>query len=368
MSLSTMSSLKRHGLAAVFLILSVGLLAAPDRSAADEPGEDNPPVISNGILTPGIVSFEGGAVSIGADVTDDFGLSSVYAEVIGSDGTFFGTAMNPTGGNSYSASVDIPANFSEGENSYSVYVSASDTNGGFTSELIGEIQVPPPPQFDEAPYVSDPSVQPRLLPAAGGPVTIQVSASDNRSVSEVYATVTLAGGVSTQVQLEPISSSRFEGVFTAPPNVGTTAAQYGIEITALDDIGQPGSLDAGSVTVDPSPAPASGELKVGPASRSFGRVRVGRRAWRLVRVRNTGARGTGPVEGVIKASGAPFSLLGASPEGIHFRLRPRETRIYAVEFRPSAVGLQAGSVTVLRSDGAQPGLAVQLSGEGVSRR
>jgi hypothetical protein len=363
-----MSSLKRYGLAAVFLILSVALLVAPDRSAADEPAEDNPPVISNGILTPGIVSFEGGEVSIGADVTDDFGLSSVYAEVIGSDGTFVSTGMNPTGGNSYSASVSIPANFSEGENSYSVYVSASDASGGFTSELIGEIQVPPPPQFDEAPNVSEPSVQPRQLPAAGGPVTIQVSASDNRSVSEVYATVALEGGGSTQVQLEPISSSRFEGVFMAPPNTATATARYGIEITALDDIGQPGSLDAGSVIVDPSPAPATGELKVGPASRSFGRVRVGRRAWRLVRVRNTGARGTAPVEGTIQTSGAPFSLLGGQEEGVHFRLRPHETRVYAVEFRPSAVGLQTGSVTVLRSDSAQPGLAVQLSGQGVIRR
>lgn len=368
MSPSTMSSSRHYCLAALFLVLSMALLVAPDRSAADEPAEDNPPVISNGILTPGIVSFEGGVVSIGVDVTDDFGLSSVFAEVIGSDGTYFSTGMDPTGGNSYSASVGIPANLSEGEVSYSVYVSASDTNGALSSELIGEIQVPPPPQFDEAPNVSDPSVQPRELPAAGGPVTIQATASDNRSVSEVYATVAIPGGGSTQVQLEPISFSRFEGVFTAPPNTGATAAQYGIEITALDDIGQPGSVDAGSITVDPGPAQVTGQLRVWPGSRSFGHVRVGRQAWRLVRVRNTGPKKTAPIEGVVQVSGAPFSLLGGTPEGIHFRLRPRETRVYSVGFRPGAIGLQAGSVTVLRSDGAQPGLAVQLSARGVGRR
>jgi hypothetical protein len=369
MTHSTTIGLKRHGLAVLLaMLLLTGLLASPQRVGAAEPGEDSPPTISNWILTPGILSFEGGEVSIGADVVDDIGVVSAYAEVIGSDGTYYSVQMTPTGVTSYSASVDIPPNFSEGEIGYSVYVSASDTNGAYVSELVGDIQVPAPPQFDESPTVSDPSVEPRQLPAAGGSVVIQATASDNRSVSYVYATVALPGGGSTEVPLEAISSSRFEGVFTAPPNAGTTTLQYGIQITALDDIGQPGSVDAGVFSVAPLPAPAAGQLVVSPGSRSFGRVWVGGRAWRLLRVRNVGSRGTAPIEGVIRASGAPFSLLGETPEGIRFRLRPRETRFYLVAFRPGAVGLQTGSVTVQRSDGGQPGLTVQLSGQGVSRR
>ncbi|HEX6688602.1 MAG TPA: hypothetical protein VF085_08060 [Solirubrobacterales bacterium] len=362
--LSATSSAKRIRLPALLLALLPVLFLLPDRAI----GEDSPPVISNGILTPGILSYEGGSVSIGTDVVDDIGVAMVYAEVIGSDGTLYSVGMSPTGGSSYSAGIDIPPNFSEGEVSYSVWVWASDTSEAFSSELIGDIQVPAPPQFDEAPVVSDPSVQPRQLPAAGGTVTIKVTATDNRSVSEVYATTALPGGGSAQVPLEPISASRFEGVFTVPPNAGATAAQYGIGITALDDIGQPGSIDAGSVSVAARPVQPAGRLAVWPGSRSFGSVRVGRRAWRSVWVKNVGPRSTKPVEGVIQASGAPFTLLWGTPDGIHFRLRPGELRVYLVEFRPSVDGLQAGSVKVLHSDGTQPDLAVQLSGRGTLRR
>jgi hypothetical protein len=58
--------------------------------------------------------------------------------------------------------------------------------------------------------------------------------------------------------MEPVSASEFEGVFVAPPNPTATAAQYGIEIVALDDIGQPGSADAGQVSVAPSGPLATG--------------------------------------------------------------------------------------------------------------
>ena len=121
--------------------------------------------------------------------------------------------------------------------------------------------------------------------------------------------------------LEPISSSEFEGVFTAPPNPGATTAQYGIEIIALDDIGQPGTVDAGQVSVAANPPKATGRLAVWPATRNFGGVRVGQSAWRLILVRNAGPRSTAPLEGVIQASGGPFSLLGTGPGGNPFRLR-----------------------------------------------
>lgn len=242
----------------VLMTLLAALLLLPNRSAADEPGEDNPPVISNGIVTPGILSYEGGEISIGADVTDDFGVTSVFAEVIGSDGSYRSAAMEPTGGSSYSASIDIPPNFNEGSSvSYSIYVWASDTNEGSSSELVGEIEVGEPPQFDEAPAISEPSVNPRQLPAAGGSVTVRAYASDNRSVSEVYATFTpLDGGNTTQIEMEPIDFNRFEGVFSVPANLGTTPERYEIEMTALDDIGQPDSVPAGRLTVGAPSTPA----------------------------------------------------------------------------------------------------------------
>lgn len=135
---------------------------------------------------------------------------------------------------------------------------ASDTNGALTIELIGDVQVAAQPQFDEAPAVSDPSVEPRELPASGGTVTIGVSASDNRGISSVEAAIVLPDGGSVAVPLEPISSSRFEATFTAPVNSGTTPQQYAIQAVAYDDIGQWDSVDAGIVTVAAQPVTRPG--------------------------------------------------------------------------------------------------------------
>ena len=77
-------------------------------------------------------------------------------------------------------------------------------------------------------------------------MTLGVSAYDLRGISEAYATIALAGGATTTVPLEPVSASRFEGVFIAPPNTRNVAVQHGIEMIALDDIGQPGSVNAGA--------------------------------------------------------------------------------------------------------------------------
>jgi hypothetical protein len=368
MSRPIASSLLRVHIAALCLsLIATALLFSPDPSPADEPGEDTPPVITNGILAPSFLFYEGGAVSISVDVTDDVGVTSVYAEIVGSDGSNQGVGLESTGGMSYSTNISIPPNYSEGEVWYSVWVWASDTNKSFSSQLIGEIQVNALPQFDEPPSVWEPSVSPHQLPPTGGPVTIQASASDNRAISEVYAAITFPDGTITQVQLEPISSTRYEGVFTAPANAKSTPEQYGIEVTALDDIGQPASADAGSFSVAAQPQ-ASGRLAVRPGTRYFGRVMLGTQSRRLLVVRNKGPRSSKPIEGLIQTSGAPFSLPGGATNGIRFRLGPGQVGIYVIEFRPTAVGSQTGSLSIVRSDGDQPGLGVQLSGQGVKRR
>ncbi len=353
---------------AVLLALLASSVALPGGAVAQEPGEDNPPLVSNGTVTPSSLPYLGGTVAISVDAVDDFGITMVYADVLGPDGSPLSVQLIPSGVTTYSGTVAIPPNFTDSAASYSVNVQASDTNGATTTEFAGEIQVDAQPQFDEAPVASDPSVEPRELPAAGGAVTIGATATDNRGISEVYATVTLPGGGTVAVPLEPVSAIRFEGVFTAPANTGTTAEQYAIEITALDDIGQPGSVDAGTVTVAPRPPQSTGRLVVSPASRAFGQVRVGWPAWRWIVVRHVGPKSAAPIEGVVHTSGAPFSLPGAGPDGIRFRLSPGRARVVLVQFQPSAVGPQTDLLTVLRDDGAQPDLAVRLSGRGSSGR
>jgi hypothetical protein len=363
---SSTTSLKHRLVVAVLLALLAPLAVFTDRSAAQEgPGSDNAPIVSNAAVDPSSLPYDGGSVEISADVVDDFGIAMVYGEVLGPDLSPQSVLMLPSGTSSYSGSLNLLPNYTDSPVSYYVNVTGTDTNGAFDTEFAGEITLDAQPQFDEAPVVFDPSVEPRDLPAAGGPVTIRASASDNRGISEVYANVTLPDGGTANVPLEPISSVQFEGVYDAPPNATSTAATYGIEITALDDIGQPGSVDAGQITVAPKPAQATGRLTVWPGARSFGRVPVGRRAWQLVVVRNVGPRSTAPVAGTIRTSGSPFSLFGVAPTGLHFRLRPGAAKAVVVEFRPLTVGLQTGSVTILRDDGTQPGLAVRLSGRGV---
>jgi len=155
---------------------------------------------------------------------------------------------------SYSARLTIPANVSDQPVSHTIAVHAWDGNSGETIAWLGEVQVDATPQFDEPPIVSDPSVDPRELPAEGGTVTIQASAWDLRGITEALATIGLPGGTSTVVYLEAISSSRFEGTFTAPANSGTVPQEYSVEISASDDIGQQAFADGGIFTVAAQPA------------------------------------------------------------------------------------------------------------------
>jgi hypothetical protein len=335
-------------------LLAVFVVSPMGAAAEDPPAEDTPPVVSNGLLSPGILDYLGGSVTISADVVDDVGVAAVSADVQGSDGTYQWVELVQAGGSTYSGSVTV---------------NATDTNGATGTLVLSEIQVGPEPQFDEPPIVANPTVEPRDLPAAGGTVTIEADASDLRGITEAFATVVQPDGTSVVVPMEGISSSRFAGTFTAPANSGTTAQQYAITITAYDDIGQPGYADAGVLTVAGRPVQAVGRLTLTPGTRSFGRVRMGSGAWRWVIVRNAGPRSSAPVEGVIRTSGAPFSVTGAGADGsIRFKLRAGQSRAVLLAFRPSTTGWQSGSLLVQRSDGAQPGLAVRLWGEGTHRR
>ncbi len=365
MSRLAAANLERVRLLGILLAVLGGLLLAADRAAADEPGEDNPPAILGGAVSPSSLSFEGGNVQLSAEVVDDFGVSMIYAVVYGPDGTNQIIQLFQGNENTYFGTLEVPPNHSDSAVGYGVEVQVYDTNGAFVASSIGEVQVEAAPQFDEAPIVSDALLTPQFLPAAGGAVTISAEASDNRSVSTVFATIALPGGGSTEVPLQPVSSSHYEGTFAAPPNPGPAAAEYLVEISAQDDIGQETRVIAGAIAVEAPPVQVTGRLAVRPGSTSFGSVKIGKRAWRLLVVRNSGPRRSPPVEGVVSVSGSSaFSLVGAPAEGVHVRLRPGEVRFFLVEFRPERVGPQAGSLTIARDDGGQPGLAAALTGQG----
>ncbi len=267
----------RYGAGIIVLALVATLaLALPAAAAAcgEEGTEDTGPLVRKAHLTPASVTHEGGTAVVTGEVEDDCGIQQVYAEVTSTEGAFFSVQMLPfevISGNSiiYRGEFQVPANFQEWEVGYQVNVSAEDTNGAFQEAYAGEVDVEALPPFDEAPTVWEPSVSPRQLTAIGGAVTIRASAADTRSVSEVYATITPAGGSSFQIAMEPTGFTRFEGAFDAPGNAGPTPVQYTVEITALDDIGQPASVYAGQISVAAPPSPiCSGAVAAGNGSMS----------------------------------------------------------------------------------------------------
>lgn len=237
---------------------------------------------------------------------------------------------------------------------------------------VGEIQVEAQPQFDEAPIVGDITVTPRELTAAGGAVAIHAEASDNRSITEVHAVVTVPGGGTTDVTLEPTSSTGFEGTLNVPANAGATPLQYTIQVVASDDIGQQGTGDGGAITVAGVAPPADQSLKLSPGKLTFGKVLIGRWARQQFVLRNGARKGSAAINGILLAPNAPFRLVGASdkpgsePAGLAFSLRPGERRTFTVEFRPTSVIAFEGEVVVQRTDGNQAGLSVRLKGKGQS--
>jgi len=303
-------------------------------------------------------------------VEDACGLNYVRAEVVSTEGLYWGFELLPyavVNANTilYRGEFQVPPNYQEWPVGYQAVIEAEDTNGSHEQAYAGEAEVAAVPQFDEAPYVSGASLSPRLLGSAGGQVTIGVDASDNRAVAGAFAIVTLPDETQREVPLEAVSSSHFEGSFEAPANPAETPQEYSVLVYAEDDIGQQSSESAGSFIV----SPPTGQLSVRPpAKRFFGPVAIGNTATRLVVVHNGGGPKTQPIEASITTSGAPFALRGAPGGKIDFLLGPGKTRTFAIDFAPVSPGFEAGSAIVSREDGAQPDISLRLTGRGVERR
>jgi hypothetical protein len=357
---------ERVQILAVLLGLVGALLLVPAGAVADE-GEDNPPAILGGEVSPGSLSYEGGNVQISADVVDDVGVSTVFAQIYGPEGNSQYFQLFAGDLDTYYGTLEVPPNYSEFSVNYEVEIQVYDLANNYVSSTIGGVQVEGAPQFDEFPYISEASLIPPFLPYEGGAVTISAEAGDNRGLSTVYATVVaLPGGGRTEVPLNGVSSSRFEGTFEAPANLGPLAAEYLVEVVVQDDIGQESRASAGTITVAaPPPPPSPGVLELWPSERSFGSVQIGKTTQRTVFVRNLPRRGGGSVAATAHLAGSSdFSLPGASSDGLHFTLEPGEKRALVVEFRPTAAGEHFGLLEIVRDDGGQSGLAVSLSGRG----
>ena len=352
------TSLRRLRAAPALLVLLAALV--PAAAMADDP---QPVVISGFVANPSALPPAGGTVTLSAVITSPAGIAHAALSVFLADGGLTGTdlALTDADTNTWSGQVAIPGNASNEPVSHTVEILAQGNDGGSAQEIVGNIDVAGQPVFDQAPDVFDPVLDPVSLPASGGAVTIRASASDDRSVSEVNAVVSGAGGTTWQVPMDPVSSSRFEGTWDAPPNPSATqSATYSVEVTALDDIGQPGSVEAGTVTVRPVRA----RLTVSPIPLAFGAVGVGGSRTLPVVLTNTGPAGAATLEARVGVSGTGFTL--ANPDLRRVSLAPGQSRIVRLVFRPPGTGAWTGHLDVARVDGAQPRLGTNLRGRGVN--
>lgn len=323
--------------------------------------DETPPDITSATVTPTSLPKEGGTVTVKATVTDDVGVQQVYVEANGSDGGFFSAALAHTSGANYQGTLTLPSNPTEEERSYTINVFASDAAQNYSEpRFAGEVSVAAQPQMDPFPWVSDPTVEPRALPSGGGDVTIGAIATDNRSVSEVYAAVTAPGGFYEAVPMEGTSDVHFEGVFTAPANTGAAPRVYSVTIYALDDIGQEDSVDAGKITVA-GVSGTPGQLNAHVLDGAFGKVTIGQIQYRRIKVRNLGQPGSPPVPVTAALVGdADFSLVGPTT----FRVRPGESRYLLVRFAPTSVGQKKADVFLYRTDGVAQNFQLRLTGRG----
>jgi centrosomal CEP192-like protein len=360
---------RRAGVVVLTALIALAL-ALPAIAAAcieDGGGEDRGPLIGAAQIAPSILSFEGGAVVLSGEVEDDCGIDHVRGEVASTEGgvawSFQLLPVKVVNANTvlYSGEVQLPPNYQGSPAQYLAVIEAEDTNGSIEHAYAGEAEVVSPPPFDEAPYVSGASLTPRVLGPAGGVVTIEADASDNRSVSGAFAIVSSPDGTEAEVQLEAVSSSHFVGRFQAATNIGELPQEYAVTAYAEDDIGQRSSENAGSFVV----LPPGGQLELRPqGERFFGTVTIGKSATRHLVVRNRGKRA---IQTSI-ATAAPFSLQGAVTGEIDFVLEPGKTRTFTVEFAPVAPGVAVGSAIVSVKDGTQADISVALKGRGVERR
>lgn len=350
----------------VFGLLGVSLLGAGSAAAYEEGGGgDNPPYIAAGELSPSSLSWEGGSVQIRAEIIDDRGLYMTYAQIYRPDASSELMQIFEGYKDNYFGTLEVPPNYSDVPVEYGVEIQVWDNNGAYAATLIGSVQVEAAPQFDEPPYVTGAELNPSFLPSEGGTVTISADAGDNGGIAGLFATVALPGGGSVEVPMNPTSSSHFEGTYEVPANAGPLAAEYPVEVVAQDDLGQQGRASAGTITVaPPPPPPSSGQLEILPADRSFGTVKLGKTAQRQVVVRNLPRKGGEPVAATAVVYGSSaFSIAGASAP-VHFVLQPGERKTITVQFAPTAAGEQYGALELIRDDGAQPNLAIQLAGRG----
>jgi hypothetical protein len=92
-------------------------------------GENGAPVISNFTLNPATLRFPGGKITVSAEVSDDKGLTRVWAVVTKMDQSTEEIELTNTFGQTFAATWTVPANTrTDGQSqTYTIHIHAKDT-------------------------------------------------------------------------------------------------------------------------------------------------------------------------------------------------------------------------------------------------
>jgi hypothetical protein len=338
------------------------LLAVP--AAATACGEGAPPEIKWAKVSPSILPWEGGTITLSTEVESDCG-GEVYAEVNTSGPLQWSFQMLPSGDpnsdvHSYRSEIGALPNYQNEPFYYEFAIRTLDEVEGSSETFAGGTEVAAAPDFDQSPYLSNAKVSPTSLGSEGGWVTISADITDDRGVSYAFANIMLPDESLKEVPLEAVSSSHFVGHFKAPPNYGTGAQKYPVTVYGQDDIGQESSEGAGAFSVAGRPGPLSIEIERGG---SIGNVTMSRTAIRVITVHNSGSKW---IKSSLALGGSSwFVLRNSSGRKIEFWIGPNESRRFWLEFTPATAATATGTLTLSRADGSQSPIVRSLSGRGI---
>jgi hypothetical protein len=358
------SAITVHHLRASRIARLLALLAfafvwiAPGSALAD----DNPPIVTGGSVTPTSLGYEGGPVTITAHAIDDFGIVMVYATVYDSVGSPNVVQLIQSGDDEFTGQIDAPANQTNTPQQYGVEVSATDTNGGVDTKIIGYINVAAAPKPDADPVVTNPTVTPRDVPERAGNVTIGATATDDHNIDSVVAIVE-GLDYTTFATIELTGQyPNYKGVFDVPDNTTSNPVRYHVRIIAVDDIGQSSQIDGGIFTVAAAATLPPGLVTLSPAWKLFGPIKAGQKARATFVVRNLGKPGSPTLTAYASIRGSAYSIVGAPGTEKTLAIRAGQAAPVVVEFTPTKAGVFNGQLSVRRQDGLQRPLAASLTG------
>ncbi|MDP9040120.1 MAG: choice-of-anchor D domain-containing protein, partial [Acidobacteriota bacterium] len=192
--------------------------------------------------------------------------------------------------------------------------------------------------------------------AVGGRSALNLPVTNAGSVGVTFGTLTATGDYSVSAGtcplpgavLAPATSCTLQVVF-APSSAGVKSGTLSIASTA----------STLPLTVALSGSGVQSHLQISPGNLDFGPIAVGSSANLSLTLANTG---TAPITGLTLSATRGYNVSGPCALST---LAPGVSCSVTVTFTPTAVGSDAGTLTVVSSDANSPG-SVQLAGSGIS--